>query len=691
MSPSGGAAARSGSEYPRGTGRSGSPASRGSQPAKKPAKQPARKQPVPKARTAKTTRTPVARKTASPRAKARTLTRSALGPAVRTARAQTKRRPKGGGPGGPGGPFNLGPARAGNPDRRLRVTAVFVVVVFVVFAGRLVQLQTFDSGTLSAEALKHRSTTKPLYAHRGDILDTNKVVLAQTVERRNIVVDQTLVPLYNENAAVPGDQKGVTGATTKLAPLLNLSPAVVAKSLTGAKRFGYVAKDVEPTVWTAVSELNIPGIFGRQASRRTYPGASVASNVLGFMNGAGVPQSGIEKAQNKLLSGKDGTLTYEAGKGGQQIATGLTTETQPVDGKNVQLTINGDIQFRLQELLNETKKTADADSVSAVVMNPQTGEVLALADAPTFDANDPGKSNVDNLGNRALTDAFEPGSTSKVITAAAAIQERVATPTTKLVVPDNIAAPGGEIHDSEVHGDEKLTFAGVLAKSSNVGTVKIGERMSAQTMDEYLKKFGLGSKTGVGLNESAGFIGTPQTWDGRTRLNILYGQGLSVTALQSASVYATIANNGVRVAPKLVKAVTGADGRLDPEPAGKATRVVSAKTAKQVRLMLEGVVGDGGTATTAEIPGYRVAGKTGTAQAYDPSCSCYQGYTASFVGMAPADDPKLVVAVYVQNPRNGHYGGTLAAPVFQQIMSYALALEKIEPTGTKKPDLPIEW
>jgi cell division protein FtsI (penicillin-binding protein 3) len=639
--------------------------------------------------TARVTR-PVARKAASSRAKARTLTRSALGPAVRTARAQTRRRTKGADPGGPGGPFNLGPARAGNPDRRLRVTAVFVVVIFVVFAGRLVQLQTFDSDTLSAEALKARSHTTTLFAHRGDILDTDGNVLAQTVERRNITVDQTLVPLYNENAAVSGDDKGAAGAARKLAPILRLSIAAVARALVGSKRFAYVAKDVEPTVWSDVSALLIPGIYSEQASRRTYPGASVASNVLGFMNGAGVPQSGIEKAQNKLLSGKDGTITYEQGKNGQQIATGLTTETEPVDGKNVQLTLNRDLQFKAQEALNTLKKTAEADSVSLVAMRPD-GEILALADAPTFDSNDPGKAKIANLGNRSLATAFEPGSTSKVITAAAAIQEGVATPTTKLIVPGSIDAPGGPIHDSEVHGDEKLTFAGVLAKSSNVGTVKIGERMSATTMYDYLRKFGLGSKTGVGLSESAGFIGSPQTWDGRTRLNLLFGQGISVTALQSASVYATIANDGVRVAPKLIKAVTGADGKLDPEPAGKATRVVSAKTAEEVRLMLEGVVGDGGTATTAEIPGYRVAGKTGTAQAYDASCGCYSGYTASFVGMAPADDPKLVVAVYVQNPKNGHYGGTLAAPVFQQIMSYALTIEKIEPTGTKKPVLPIEW
>ncbi|GLY33751.1 cell division protein FtsI [Kineosporia sp. NBRC 101731] len=560
------------------------------------------------------------------------------------------------------------------------------------FAGKLVQLQAIDAEKLSAEALESRSITKPLPAHRGDILDTNGSVLATTVERRNITVDQTLVSAYNETAKVPNDEKGAVGAARKIAPVLNQPVAEVAQTLAGNKRFNYVAKDVEPTVWRDVSALDIPGIFSESASRRTYPADAVASNVLGFINSQGEAQSGIERSQDELLNGTDGTLTYEKGKGGQQIATGMTTETEPVDGKDIQLTLDRDLQWKSQEALDKVVKDANAASATLVALDIKTGEILALADAPTYNANTPNKAKAADLGNRALTDVFEPGSTSKVITAAAAIEEGVATPSSHITVPNRLdRGAAGVIRDSEEHGVEKLTFAGVLAKSSNIGTVKVGEKMSAQTMYDYLTKFGIGSKTGVGMTESAGILSTPDKWDGRTRLNVMFGQGLSVTALQSAEVFATIANDGVRVQPKLVKAVTGADGKLEPEPEGKKTRVVSTRTAEQVRLMLESVVGEGGTAVNAEIPGYRVAGKTGTAQAYDESCGCYNGYTASFVGMAPADDPALVVAVFVQQPQNGHYGGILAAPVFQQIMSYALTLQGIEPTGAKMPDVPLEW
>lgn len=567
-----------------------------------------------------------------------------------------------------------------------------VVLVFVVFAGRLVQLQGFDAEKLSAQALANRTTTVALPAHRGDILDTNGEVMATTVERRNITVDQTLVSAYNEDEAVPDDEKGVIGAANALAPVLDMTATDVAETLDGNKRFNYVAKDVEPTVWRHVSKLGIPGIYSEQASRRTYPSNSVASNILGFLNGDGDPQAGIELSQDELLRGTDGTTTYEQGSGGQQIATGVTTETDPVDGKDVQLTIDRDLQWKAQEALQEVIKSSGAASASLVVMRPQTGEILALADAPGFNANSPGTADAENLGSRALTDVFEPGSTSKVITAAAAIEEGVVTPTSHLTVPDSLdLGAAGTITDSHEHEDEKLTFAGVLAQSSNTGTVMVGKRMSAQTMYDYLTKFGLGSKTGVGMTESAGILATPDQWDGRTRMNVLFGQGLSVTALQSAEVFATIANDGVRVQPKIVKAVTGTNGELDPEPTGTKTRVVSAKTAKQVRLMLESVVGDDGTAVDAAIPNYRVAGKTGTAQAYDDDCGCYSGYTASFVGMAPADDPQLVVAVFVQQPQTDHYGGTVAAPVFQQIMSDALTIEKIAPTGTTKPDLALEW
>nr|WP_269329025.1 penicillin-binding protein 2 [Kineosporia babensis] len=533
--------------------------------------------------------------------------------------------------------------------------------------------------------------TETLYAHRGDILDTEGTVLATTVERRHITVDQTLVPLYNKYAKVAESEKGVAAAARALAPVLDLPVADVQKSLEGTKRFGYVAKSVEPTVWRDVSALRIPGVIGVQASRRTYPAGSVASNVLGFINSEGKAVSGIESSQNELLHGTDGESSYERGSNGQPIATGVSSQTDPVDGKQVQLTLDRDLQFKAQEALEKVVKSSKADSAQLVVMK-RTGEILALADVPTFDSNSPGSSKVENRNNRALLDVFEPGSTSKVITAAAALEEGEVEPTTPMKVPyllDRGAA--GQIRDSHEHETEKLTFAGVLAQSSNTGTVMVGEKMSSQTMYDYLTKFGLGSKTGVGLAESAGILGTPQDWDGRTRLNVMFGQGLSVTALQSASVFATVANDGVRVQPKLIKAVTGADGQLEAEPAGEKTRVISQKTAEDLRLMLESVVSEDGTAVDAEIPGYRVAGKTGTAQRYSAELGRYDGYTASFVGMAPADDPELVVAVFVQNPTKGHYGGTVAGPVFQRIMTDALISQGIEPSGAKKRQFPLTW
>ena len=326
-----------------------------------------------------------------------------------------------------------------------------------------------------------------------------------------------------------------------------------------------------------------------------------------------------------------------------------------------------------------------------MILDTETGQILALADAPTFDANAPGASPAADLGNRALTDAFEPGSTNKVITASAALQEGKAKPTTQLSVPGVLARGGAVFHDAETHGTENLTLAGVLAKSSNIGAIEIGERLPPSTFYSYLTKFGLGSKTGIGLPESSGILAPYQNWNNSQRYTVLFGQGLSVTSLQMASVFATIANDGVRRPPTLIKAISDANGTLQPQPLGPPTRVISARTASQMRQMLEGVVSDQGTAELATIPGYRVAGKTGTAEYYDSTCSCYKGYTASFIGIAPADKPRLVVAVFLQQPVKGHYGGAVAAPIFQQLMTYALTREGIAPTGTKAPKVPLDW
>jgi cell division protein FtsI (penicillin-binding protein 3) len=566
-----------------------------------------------------------------------------------------------------------------------------LLLVFTVFGCRLVQLQGLDSSALAAAALDSRETTHALPADRGDILDRDGLKLATTVERRNVTVDQTLVPAYRQDDKVPVQEKGVAAAAAKLAPILQMTQAELVKDLSGRKRFGYVKKDVEPQVWNDVNALKIPGLFSEQASRRTYPGGSVGASMVGFLSKDGRAMAGIERTENTVLKGTDGALTYERGSGGQQIATGTTTETDPVPGGDVQLTIDMDLQWKVQQGLAKQVKATKSDSGTAVVENIRTGEVLAMADAPTFNANTPGTAKPENLGNRALTDVFEPGSTSKVITAAAALEEGKANPGTHVTVPSTVQRGGKTFHDSHDHAPERLTFAGVLAKSSNVGTIKIGERLAPTTMYDYLTRFGIGRLTHVGLPESGGLLAQPKDWSNSQRYTVLFGQGLSVTALQSASVFATIANDGVRVEPRVIKALPGANGSMVEQPQGKQTRVVSAATARKLRLMLESVVGDDGTAVQAEVPGYRVAGKTGTAQRYDSGCGCYQGYTGSFVGIAPADHPELVVAVYLQNPKNNYYGGTVAAPVFQEVMTYALAKEQVPPSGTKAPKVALEW
>ena len=588
--------------------------------------------------------------------------------------------------------MRLSAPRIGNPDRRLRLALVAAMVVFTVFGARLFQLQALDADALAAKALASRTRTIDMPAQRGDILDVTGAALATTVERRNITVDQTVVDQYNlRRTTLPATQKGVAGVALVLSPVLGLTQAQLVKRLTGKHPYAYVIKDVEPGIWAEVERKAIPGIYSERVSKRTYPNNKTAASMIGFLGKDGTPLSGIEKTRNDILQGTDGEYTYERGAKGQQIATGLTSETNAVPGNDIQLTIDRDLQFQAQDALAKQVKETGAKSGAAVIYDIKTGDVLALADAPTFDSNAPGKASAADRENRALIDAFEPGSTSKVVTAAAAIEEGVAKPTTRLSVPWELDRGGQTFHDSHEHPVENLTLAGVLAQSSNIGTIKIGERMSNATLHSYLTKFGYGTRTGIGLPESPGILRDVKDYSNTTPYTLMFGQGVSVTALQAASVFATIANDGVRTTPRVIKAIGGEDGQLHEQPAGPTTRVVSAKTAKQVRLMLESVVSEDGTAVAAAIPGYRVAGKTGTADYYDDQVGRYNGYTASFIGMAPADKPRLVVAVILQQPVNGHYGGTVAAPVFKELMKKALARESIAPSGTKAPKVRLDW
>jgi cell division protein FtsI (penicillin-binding protein 3) len=358
----------------------------------------------------------------------------------------------------------------------------------------------------------------------------------------------------------------------------------------------------------------------------------------------------------------------------------------------VQLTIDRDIQWRAQQAIAEQVRKTRARSGSVIVMDPRTGHILAMATAPTFDPAAPAKARDEDLLNRAVTEVFEPGSTNKVITAAGVMEEAGVRPETEFVVPWRMQRNGRVFHDSHSHGVQRLTFGGVLATSSNVGTILAGERISKEQLHKYLRAFGFGQPTGLRFpGESDGLLPAPQRWYGAQRYTIAFGQGVSVTALQMASVYATIANRGVRVPPMLVAGTTDDRGTVTPITGRPHQRVISERTAAELSRMLEGVTSEEGTAPAAKVPGYRVAGKTGTAERPNPQCNCYRGggYTASFAGYAPADAPRLVAQVVLQDPKRGHYGGEVAAPVFKDVMSYALQSRKIPPTGSRSPKIRI--
>ncbi len=566
-----------------------------------------------------------------------------------------------------------------DPRKRGTILLIATALILTVFGGRLVELQAVRGESLASAALDQRLRTLEIPAQRGSILDSGGQPLAITMEARNLTADQTLVtdPAY-------------VGA--QLSPILGADADVLATRLTGDRRFVYLAKGLTPETWDRISELRLPGIFSEPAARRVYPAGDLAANVVGFVGAEGKGLGGMEFAYQAQLAGTAGSQTYERGPGGKVIPTGANSVTAAEAGTTVRLTIDRDIQYVAQQAIAQKVAQARADSGTLVVMDAKTGQVLALATAPTFDPNMAASATDANRGNRALTNVFEPGSTSKLMTLAAVVNEGKANPYSAFTVPGGLDRGGKTFRDHTPHGTLKLTLAGIMAKSSNIGTILAAERIGGKKLHKYLKKFGIGEPTGLDFpGEQQGYVPPPSDWSKTSFPTIAFGQGLSVNAVQSASVFATIANDGVRIEPSLVAEVVRGDGTVEAAPEPKRTRVVSAATAKQVRAMLEAVVGEGGTAPMAAIPGYRVGGKTGTAQAYNEKCRCYSGVIASFIGLAPADDPELVVAVSIFNPRAGRYGGELGGPVFKRVMTYALQARQIPPTGTDAPRLPLTF
>jgi cell division protein FtsI (penicillin-binding protein 3) len=558
---------------------------------------------------------------------------------------------------------------------------VAVLVALVGFTVRLVIVQGTGAAALAQEALDGRLVTVELPADRGEIVDAGGVVLATSVERYNIVADQTQVAKWHDGT------DGAAEAATVLAPLLGLDPLELGAQLLGERRFVYLAKEVAPDVYREVMAQSVPGISGERTTERIYPSGATAGTLVGFVNAEHVGVAGVEQTYQDVLSGTPGEETYERGRLGQRIPNTTGDIQEAVPGRDVQLTVDRDLQYVTQSAADRGADTTGADWVTIEVLDVQTGEILALADSGAIDPNSPQNANP----SRAAAAVYEPGSTAKVITMAALLEQGLATPTSRFRVPGTYTVPNGEtFHDSHEHGVEKLTLNGILAESSNVGTVMVGQRLPTQVRLDYLARFGFGSTTGAGLpGESAGLLPSVESWngDGRSPYTILFGQSVSVTTLQATQVFATIANGGVHVQPHLVSAVEDENGTMQPVELDEPTQVISTETADTLVRMLESVVTDG-TGGRAQVAGYRVAGKTGTAQAWDDG---EETTVASFIGIAPADDPRIVVNVTMYHPRSTIYGGSAAGPVFSEVAGYALQYLGIPPSGEPADEYPITW
>ena len=564
--------------------------------------------------------------------------------------------------------------------------------VLGVFALRLVYVQGFAGSALADVALNRRLVTTKLPADRGQILDTKGIVLATSVERFNVIANQQ--EIAKAKKTTPRGEvlaSGPEAAAAALAPILGISAPELGARLLGDRGYVVLKKSVTAGVWQQIAALRIAGITAERTSDRVYPAGNVGGNVIGFTGADGVGLAGIELTNDKTLSGHPGEWTYERGATGQQIPSGAGSTTPAVLGSSVQLTINRDLQWKAQDALAAQIRATGAEWGVVVAIDVKTGEVLALADSGTVDPNTPGASSEAARGSRAISNVFEPGSTAKVVTMAAALETGLATPTSQYTVPYTFTTANNQtFHDSHPHPDLKLTLAGVLAKSSNAGTVMIGQDIPQQVRYDYLSKFGFGTATGVGLpGETNGILHPVNKWDGSMKYTVLFGQGVSVNAIQATQVYATVANGGVRVQPHVIKGYVDSNGIVTAPQLAAPVRVVSEKTANELLLMLESAVDDG-TGTLAAIPGYRVAGKTGTAQAADGKGGM-TGIVASFIGVAPADNPRIVVSVILSNPKTAIWGGEVAAPVFKDVASYALQYLGVPPSAPAPPLFPVTW
>jgi len=634
----------------------------------------------------------------------------------RTSRpAGTQRRPRAGkaepkaaGPGRPATARRVRTAQEGESNTasfvyRYRVGNVVIAIALVAATAQLFNLQVPSAAALRAQAAGQLKVTDVEQAVRGSIVDRNFDKLAFTTEARALTfqpvkVRKQLAEARQKDSSAPDPDQRLVDIARDIAGKLNNKPdfKTILTKLRSNESFVYLARAVDPAIASAISK-KFTEVGSERQDIRQYPGGSLAANIVGGIDWDGHGLLGLEDSMDSVLAGTDGSVTYDRGSDGVVIPGSYRNRHDAVNGSTLQLTLDDDIQFYVQQQVQLAKDASGAKNASAVVLDAKTGEVLAMANDNTFDpSQDIGRQADRQIGNLPVSSPFEPGSVNKIVTAAAVIEDGLSNPDEVLSVPGTIGMGGVTIKDAWGHGVAPYTTTGVFGKSSNVGTLMLVQRLGPERFYEMLGKFGLGQRTGVGLpGESAGIVPPIDQWSGSTFSNLPIGQGLSMTLLQMTAMYQAIANDGVRIPPRIIKATIGPDGSRTEERRPDGIRVVSADTARTVRDMLRAVVQrdprgvQQGTGPAAAVEGYQVAGKTGTAQQINPACGCYYEnvYWITFAGMAPSDDPRYVIGIMLDAPSRNADGtpGHSAAPLFHNIAGWLLQRENVPLSPPGRP------
>ncbi|WP_248283354.1 peptidoglycan D,D-transpeptidase FtsI family protein [Cryobacterium arcticum] len=583
--------------------------------------------------------------------------------------------------------------------RRIAATVVVLFAIIGLFVVRLVDIQVVRADSLSADSLGNRSVEKTVYGSRGEIVDANGVVLAGTVMRYDVVVSPKNTSTFTRTVDSKDVSISVADAAAEIGAITGQTGDAVQTIVTDSladnpdSDFAYITRQVDVDAFRALEALDIPWLYLYQNPSRVYPNGAVAGNIVGFVSGEGEAQAGLELGEDSCLASNNGIETYERGADGVRLPESTVTTKAAVDGSDVVTTIDSDLQWFVQQVLAEQAQATGAAWGNVIVQEVKTGKLVAVADYPSVDPNNvSATTDPDDRGSRAFSASYEPGSTFKALTAASVLDAGLATPNSQIVAPFRyLPENGANINDSSGHGDLRLTLTGVLIESSNTGMSKFGELLSDQQRYDYMTKFGIGTETETAFpGEDTGILHPADEWDNQTEYATMFGQGLTTTALQMSSVYQTIANGGVRMPVQLVSGCRAADGTLTEVPAADGTQVVSASAARDTADMLEMVYQKGWLANVWDIPGYRVAAKTGTAQMPDGNGGYTKGYLVSVSGFAPADDPQYVVSVSLADPVNMN-SSAASAPIFQEVMSQVLKKYRAVPSGAAAPDLSGTW